>query len=154
MARLKLRGSYPTSEVANKFLNVCEWVEMVERNKDTPFPCCSLNRQCLWKKTLREKNSSPWAVNLRWHSQPGCDQPTRERRYLTGGHTTSDGRRTQPSLRVSRSVCNFQFIKSPLEQNSLFLKFFCYVTWFDEMWNWRPFKQSVCASNAIVSSKQ
>ena len=29
------------------------------------------------------------------------------------------------------SVCNFQSMKSPVELNSLFLKFFCYTTWFD-----------------------
>ena len=29
------------------------------------------------------------------------------------------------------SLCNFQSIKSPVELNSLFLKFFCYITWFD-----------------------
>ena len=29
------------------------------------------------------------------------------------------------------SVCNFQSIKSPVELNNLFLKFFCRITWFD-----------------------
>ena len=28
------------------------------------------------------------------------------------------------------SVCNFQSMKSPVELNSLFSKFFCYTTWF------------------------
>ena len=28
------------------------------------------------------------------------------------------------------TVCNFQSMKSPLELNSLFSKFFCYITWF------------------------
>ena len=31
---------------------------------------------------------------------------------------------------VSNSVCNFQSMKSPVELNSLFSKFFCYITWF------------------------
>ena len=30
----------------------------------------------------------------------------------------------------SRSVCNFQSMKSPVELNSLLSKFFCYITWF------------------------
>ena len=29
-------------------------------------------------------------------------------------------------------VCNFQSMKSPVELNSLLLKFFCHVTWFDK----------------------
>ena len=33
---------------------------------------------------------------------------------------------------VSISVCNFQSMKSFLELNSLFVKFFSYITWFDE----------------------
>ena len=37
----------------------------------------------------------------------------------------------------SLSVCNFQSMKSPVERNSLFLKLFCYVTWFDETRHWR-----------------
>ena len=28
------------------------------------------------------------------------------------------------------TVCNFQSMKSPVELNSLFSKFFCYITWF------------------------
>ena len=28
------------------------------------------------------------------------------------------------------SACNFQSMKSPVELNSLFSKFFCYITWF------------------------
>ena len=28
-------------------------------------------------------------------------------------------------------VCNFQSVKSPVELESLFLEFFCYITWFD-----------------------
>ena len=27
------------------------------------------------------------------------------------------------------AVCNFQSVKSPVELNSLLLKFFCYITW-------------------------
>ena len=29
------------------------------------------------------------------------------------------------------SVCNFQFMKTPVELNSLLSKFFCYITWLD-----------------------
>ena len=36
------------------------------------------------------------------------------------------------NLEKYRSVCNFQFMKSPVGLNSLFLKYFCYITWFDE----------------------
>ena len=41
------------------------------------------------------------------------------------------------------SVCNFQSMKSPVELNNLLLKFFCYVTWFDERQNWRPCKRGL-----------
>ena len=48
-----------TSKVENKCLNVCErgW-RVVEWNKrwSPPFPCCSVNRQCLRKKTFKKKN--------------------------------------------------------------------------------------------------
>ena len=60
--RLKIRDSYLTSKVANKCLNFSERVEVVERNKrwSPPFPCCPVNRQCLWKKTLIEKKIFFW----------------------------------------------------------------------------------------------
>ena len=50
--RLKIRDSHPTCNVANKCLNVLERVEVVEWNKrwSPPFPCCPVNRQCLWRK--------------------------------------------------------------------------------------------------------
>ena len=34
-------------------------------------------------------------------------------------------------LKTSMSVCNFQSMKSPVELNCLFSKFFCYITWLD-----------------------
>ena len=36
--RLKMRGSYLKCKVANKCVNVREWVEVVEKNKDGPLP--------------------------------------------------------------------------------------------------------------------
>ena len=33
------------------------------------------------------------------------------------------------------TVCNFQSMTSPVELNNLFLKFFCYITWFDGYWS-------------------
>ena len=39
------------------------------------------------------------------------------------------------------SICNFQSMKSPVELNSFFLKFFCYITWFDETGDWRACKR-------------
>ena len=55
--RLKIYDSHLTCKVANKCLNVCERVEVVEWNKkwSSPFPCCPVSRQCPWKKTLIEK---------------------------------------------------------------------------------------------------
>ena len=55
--RLKIRDSHLTCKVTNKCLNVHERLEVVEWNKrwSPPFPCCPVNRQCLWKKTLIEK---------------------------------------------------------------------------------------------------
>ena len=49
--------SHLTWKVANKCLNVREWVEVVEWNKkwSPPFPRCPMSRQCPWKKTLIEK---------------------------------------------------------------------------------------------------
>ena len=35
------------------------------------------------------------------------------------------------TMRMKRSVCNFQSMKSPVELNSLFSKFFGFITWFD-----------------------
>lgn len=41
---LKLRGSHPKCEVANKYLNIREQVKRVERNKGSPFlPLQSIN---------------------------------------------------------------------------------------------------------------
>ena len=55
--RLKIRDSHLTCKVADKCLNVCERAEVAEWNKrwSPPFPCCPVNRQSLWKKTLIEK---------------------------------------------------------------------------------------------------
>ena len=36
------------------------------------------------------------------------------------------------------SVYNFSSMRSPVELTSLLIKFFCYVTEFDEGRNWRP----------------
>ena len=55
---LKICDCHLTCKVANKCLNVRERMEVVEWNKrwSPPFPCCPVNHQCLWKKTLIEKN--------------------------------------------------------------------------------------------------
>ena len=55
--RLKICDSHLTCKVANKFLNVCEWVEVVEWNKrwSPPFPCCSVSCQCLKENPYRKK---------------------------------------------------------------------------------------------------
>ena len=47
--RLKIRDSHLTCKVANKCLNVCERVEVVEWNRrwSPPFPWCPVNCQCL-----------------------------------------------------------------------------------------------------------
>ena len=50
-------------------------------------------------------------------------------------------------------VCNFQSIKRPVELNTLLLKFFCHVTWFDEEWH-GGLANETYLSNPIVSSKQ
>ena len=46
----KIHDSHLKSKVANKCLNVPERVEVLEWNKrwSPAFPCCSVNRQCLW----------------------------------------------------------------------------------------------------------
>ena len=38
-------------------------------------------------------------------------------------------------------VFSFQSMKSPDEQNSLFVKFFCYITCFDKTRHWMPCKR-------------
>ena len=66
---VKIHDSHLTCKVANKFLNVRERVEVVEWNKrwSLPFPCCPVNRQCLWKKTLIEKKFLLWLdFRLKW----------------------------------------------------------------------------------------
>ena len=35
-------------------------------------------------------------------------------------------------IQSNETVCNFESMESPVELNRLFLKLFCYVTWFDE----------------------
>ena len=47
-------------------------------------------------------------------------------------------------LRKAASFCNFQSMKRPVELNGLLLKFFCYVTWFDERRHWRACKRGLC----------
>ena len=44
------------------------------------------------------------------------------------------------TLLVYDSVCDFQPLKRSVELDNLLLKFFCYVTWFDEKRHWRPYK--------------
>ena len=59
-----------TCKVANKCLNVREWIEVVEWNKrwSSPFPCSPVSRQILWRKTLMEKKIDGfewfWMVSL------------------------------------------------------------------------------------------
>ena len=57
--RLKIRDSHLTCKVANKCLNVREWVEVVEWNKrwSPPSPCYPVNRQCLKEIPDRKKKS-------------------------------------------------------------------------------------------------
>ena len=66
--RLKICDSRLTCKVANKCLNVRERLEEVEWNKQwsPPFPCCPVNSQCLWKKTLIEKKKKSYPVLLIW----------------------------------------------------------------------------------------
>ena len=51
--------SHLKCKVANKYLNICERVEVVEWNKSwsPPFPWCPVNRHCLWKKFLTKKKN-------------------------------------------------------------------------------------------------
>ena len=46
---------------------------------------------------------------------------------------------------LSFSICNFQSMKRPAELNSFFLKFFCYITWFDETRDCRACKRGLYA---------
>ena len=46
-------------------------------------------------------------------------------------------------LMTSDSVCKFQSMKSPVELNSLLLKFFRYGTRSLERWNWRLWKRGL-----------
>ena len=73
MVRLKICDSRLTYKVANKFLNVRDRVEVVERYErwSPPFPCCPVSRQCTWKKTLIGKKIStsrkpPWTRLIYW----------------------------------------------------------------------------------------
>ena len=58
-------------------------------------------------------------------------------------------------IRSTLSACNFQSMKSPVKLNSLFLKFFSYITWFDYTRHWTPCKwglyiKSYCFFEAIA----
>ena len=46
-------------------------------------------------------------------------------------------------LTQSVSVCNSQPMKSCVELNSFFLKFFCYIIWFNETRHWRSLKRNL-----------
>ena len=51
---LEICDIHLSCKVANKCLNICEWVEVVEWNKrwSPSFPCCPVSRQSPWKETL------------------------------------------------------------------------------------------------------
>ena len=53
---------------------------------------------------------------------------------------------------VSIPVCNFQSMKSTVELNSLFLKFF-YITWFDKR-DTGGLANETFTSNPIISARQ
>ena len=57
MLQLKICDSYRTCRVANKCLNVHEWVEVIEWNKrwSLPFLYCPVNCQCLEENLDRKK---------------------------------------------------------------------------------------------------
>ena len=56
--RLKIRDSL-TGKVAKRYLNVCERVEVVEKNKwSLLFSCCPVYCQCLWKNPWQKKNQN------------------------------------------------------------------------------------------------
>ena len=58
-----------------------------------------------------------------------------------------------PLTKCQSSVCHFQSMKSPVEPNSLFSKFFCYITWLDDLQT-RPLRQmlSFLRNNGILRS--
>ena len=60
-------------------------------------------------------------------------------------------------FRVTYYKNNFQYMKSPVELNSLLSKFFCYISWFvislDQTRLWTTCKRGLYV-NPIVSSKQ
>ena len=51
------------SKTASKSLNVCE--NKVEWRWPPSFPCCSVNRQCLWKKTQTKKRTKQTKKTIR-----------------------------------------------------------------------------------------
>ena len=60
-------------------------------------------------------------------------------------------------IKITKTVCDFQSMKSPVELNSLLSKFFCYITWFVNHLIRRDFARlanEAFTSNPIVSSKQ
>ena len=44
---------------------------------------------------------------------------------------------------LSGTVCNFRSMNSPVELNRLFLKLFCYITWFDQTRHCTPCKRGL-----------
>ena len=65
----KIRGSHLRCKVANKCLNVCEWMKVVERNKDNPslfLSFCDLPVSVRKKETGKNtasQNAPSWIVD-------------------------------------------------------------------------------------------
>ena len=58
--RFIICNDHLTCKVANKCLNVCVRMEVVEWSKrwSPSFPCCPMSFHCPWKKTLIEKKQA------------------------------------------------------------------------------------------------
>ena len=71
MLRLKICDSHLTCKVANKCLNVCEWVEVVGLNKrrSPPCPCCLVESSLVVKKNLVEKKLSLFCLQIQFALQ-------------------------------------------------------------------------------------
>ena len=88
---------------------------------------------------------------------PHLEHPTQDRKATQVGSLHQLRLSQMRLLLLPYTVCNFQSMKSPVELNSLFSKFFCYITWFvyhlTRCDNERLANEAF-TSNPIVSSKQ
>ena len=142
-----------TTHLVRHPFNLCQHTTHLTHN-GTPFTPPTLGHnphhpRSTKSQTLAHHQRHP--AYPRYHATHTCIPPTlacHPRKQATTLARHQRKHATHTSL-----FCDFQSTKSFEELNSLLLKFFCYVTWFDERRLWKPCNKAYL-SKFIVSLKQ